>query len=504
MSTEPVKFLLVDDVDDNLLVLEALLRREGLTCVKARSGTEALEALLEHDFALAFLDVQMPGMDGFELAELMRGAERSKHVPIIFVTAGNRDPGRVFKGYESGAVDFLYKPIDTRILQSKADVFFELYRQRMEFSQILQMNEMFVGTLSHDLRTPLGTVLAATQVLLAQTEDAGQKKTLERMNAAGRRMADMIDQLLDLTRARLLDGVGLASARQHSDVTALVQRAVDELQGSHPELQIVFQAREECVTAGDAGRLLQLFSNLVGNAVQHGTPGTPITVDVSCTPNEVAVSVHNSGTIAADVMPTLFDPFRRRGPSGTKSRGLGLGLYISQQVATAHGGSIEVVSNAEAGTTFTARLPRRPLGHKRQESATLQRTVLVVDDDRDTRDSLEEAFEAEGYGVVTASNGLEALERLSDERRRPDVVVLDIGMPMLNGNQVYDAMRKNSRLASIPVVVSTAEPRSAPPGVVVIPKPLKLERLLETVAALCRPTGADVPSLPVASPAVRW
>ena len=129
---EPVKFLLVDDVEENLWALEGLLRRDGLEMLTARSGMEALELLLRHDFALALIDVQMPGMSGFELAELMRGTARTRHVPIILLTAGGNDEGRRFKGYEAGAVDYLVKPIDTHMLRRKAEVFFELAQQRRE------------------------------------------------------------------------------------------------------------------------------------------------------------------------------------------------------------------------------------------------------------------------------------------------------------------------------------------------------------------------------------
>src|SRR6201996_3277354 len=115
-----VKVLLVDDLEENLLALAALLSSDEVEVLKARSGSEALELLLAHDVALALLDVQMPEMDGFQLAELMRGSERTKHVPLIFVTAGSRDQYRHFKGYEAGAVDFLYKPVDPHVLRSKA------------------------------------------------------------------------------------------------------------------------------------------------------------------------------------------------------------------------------------------------------------------------------------------------------------------------------------------------------------------------------------------------
>ena len=123
-----VKCLLVDDLEENLVALSALMRSDDVETLLARSGAEALDLLLSHDVALALLDVQMPDMNGFELAELMRGSERTRHVPIIFLTAGVRDQHRMFKGYESGAVDFLYKPIEPHILRNKADVFFQLYR----------------------------------------------------------------------------------------------------------------------------------------------------------------------------------------------------------------------------------------------------------------------------------------------------------------------------------------------------------------------------------------
>ncbi len=130
----PVPILLVDDLDENLLSLEALLRRDDVRLLKARSGDEALEILLHEDVALALVDVQMPGLNGFELAELMRGNERTRRIPIIFLTAGSTDGQRRFRGYEAGAVDFIQKPIEPDILRSKVDVFCELYRQRQQLA----------------------------------------------------------------------------------------------------------------------------------------------------------------------------------------------------------------------------------------------------------------------------------------------------------------------------------------------------------------------------------
>src|SRR5579864_1550009 len=138
MEKFDVKCLLVDDLEENLLALSALLRRQDVEILTARSGSEALELLLVHPVALALLDVQMPEMDGFELAELMRGSERTRHIPIIFVTAGAGDQRRIFKGYESGAVDFLLKPIEPHVLKNKARVFFQLYRQQLQLADELR------------------------------------------------------------------------------------------------------------------------------------------------------------------------------------------------------------------------------------------------------------------------------------------------------------------------------------------------------------------------------
>jgi CheY-like chemotaxis protein len=483
MTADPIKFLLVDDVEDNLLALEGLLRRDHLVLLKAGSGSEALELLRTHEVALAFLDVQMPGMDGFELAERMRGRERTKHVPIIFVTAEARDPLRMFKGYEHGAVDFLYKPIDPRMLKSKSDVFFELHRQRREYAEALRMNERFVGILSHDLRNPLAALLTGARLLEHELEDERHLRTVEHMTSAGLRMSAMIEQLLDLTRARLLDGIGLGGVRRRTDVTALARRAVEDLVAAHPTRAIVLRAPGECIVHVDPDRLLQLLSNLIGNAVDHGDASTRVTVDVACGAHGVSLSVHNGGAISPELLPTLFEPFGRRRHARASHRGLGLGLYISQQIALSHAGSIEVESSAETGTLMKLTIPRR-VGLDEPGTDDARRTVLVVDDDLDTRESLQEVFERHGYRAVTAADGREALECLGDEERRPDVVVLDMMLPVLDGNRVCEVMRADPELSKIPVVASTADPEKVPPGVVVVPKPVRLETLLKTVAVL--------------------
>lgn len=361
----PVKCLIVDDLEENLLALSALLREDGVEILMARSGAEALELLLVHDVALAFLDVQMPGMDGFELAELMRGSERTRHVPLIFVTAGSRDQYRQFKGYDAGAVDFLFKPIEPHVLKSKADVFFQLYRQKQLLSQQLQerteslrLSEMFIAVLGHDLRNPLNAIVASAHLLQRQSAEAPVKKSADLILSSGKRMGRMIQDMLDLARARFAGGIPLT--REPLDLGPLIERVVREHQLISPARRIERHQEGSLWGEWDADRFAQVASNLIGNALQYGDPAAAVEVrmdgkDDAC----VVLSVANGGTIPEEVVPHLFDPFRRAARDSARGEGLGLGLYIVQQLVLAHGGTIDVESGRNERTEFRVTVPRR-------------------------------------------------------------------------------------------------------------------------------------------------
>jgi len=353
----PVKFLLVDDLEDNLLVLEALLRRDGLEILMARSGREALELLLVHDVALALLDVRMPEMDGFELAELMRGAERTRHVPIIFVTATPGDPSRTFKGYDAGAVDFLHKPIDARILRHKTETFFQLARQRQELEQTLRLNEELMAVVGHDLRNPLNVVLMTAGMLATGASDPATIKAANRLKTSGTRMLHIIEELFDLSRARLSGGIPVERSRV--DLVALARKTTSEIVTANPSRVIELRHAEETIPGDwDGGRIEQVLSNLLGNAVRHGSESTPVVVSLDVDADEARASVHNGGAIPPELLPQLFDPFHTGKEKRARTEGLGLGLYIVQQIVVSHGGTVEVTSSEEAGTTFCVRLPR--------------------------------------------------------------------------------------------------------------------------------------------------
>ena len=363
--TTRVKCLLVDDIEENLTALEAVLQRDDIDILKARSGAEALELLLLHnDVALALLDVQMPEMNGFELAELIRGSERTRHVPLIFVTAGSRDQGWQFKGYETGAVDFLYKPIDTHALVNKANIFFELDRQKsalayelQQRSESLRLNEMYMAVLSHDLRNPLTAILTGAMALQRQLADPEKVQSLAtQIQSSGRRMGQMIEDLLDVTRVRQAGSMPLKLGAASLD--GLVDRAAQELRDNDSNRSIQVKTQGDTAGVWDSERLLQVASNLIGNALQHGEPCTAVQVDVDgSVPESVVMSVSNDGAIADGLKAQLFNPFRERIHQPGRHQGLGLGLYIAQQIVLAHGGTIEAFSE-NARTTFRVKLPR--------------------------------------------------------------------------------------------------------------------------------------------------
>jgi signal transduction histidine kinase len=359
-----IKCLLVDDLEENLLALCALLQRDDVQLLTARSGSEALELLLVHDVALAFLDVQMPDMDGFELAELMRGSERTRHVPLIFVTAGARERQRVFKGYESGAVDFIYKPIESHILQNKAEVFFQLYRQRQQLAQelhdrteTLRLNEMFSALLAHDLRNPLSAILASAHILQRRSSDPHAHEAAARIVSSGNRMGRMIEDMLDLARARLAGGIIVK--REPGDFRALVERVIREHQAAAPERLIETTFAGEFSGSWDGERIAQVASHLIGNALKHGDAQAGVQVRLDGTADDsVSMSVANAGTIPEDLMNHLFDPFRGGQRPAGRSEGLGLGLYIVYQIVKAHRGTVDVDSGRDRQTVFCVVVPR--------------------------------------------------------------------------------------------------------------------------------------------------
>ena len=352
-SPSPVKFLVVDDVEENLIVLEALLERDGLEILTAISGRVALEMLRVHDIALALIDVQMPEMNGLELARQMRSTERTRNIPVIFVTGGSNDRRRLAEGYDAGAVDFLFKPIDPIILKRKADMFFQLCRQREDLATTLKLNEEFVAFVGHDLRNPLNVILLTAR-MLAKAKEPEVQAMAERLRSSGHRMLRIIDELSDLSRARLHGGIPVRRALTR--IGPLIDKVVQEHHGVRGGVEICIDG-DPCGD-WDQARLEQLLTNLLSSAIRHQRRDGRIAVDARTVLSDLILSVHHDGQIPPALLPTLFAPFPAEDhEAGSRPDGLGIGLYLAQQIAFSHGGDVSVASSDLDGTTISVRLP---------------------------------------------------------------------------------------------------------------------------------------------------
>lgn len=379
------RVLLVDDRADNLLALRAVLEPLGLELVEAGSGEEALRHLLAGEFALIILDVQMPVLDGFETARLIRGRERTRYVPIIFLTAISGEPEHYLRGYESGAVDYVYKPFEPEILRAKVSVFAELWArgatieaQRAELAaRLAELDEAhaelaaqavelersnaaldrFASVVGVELREPLHTVAGLLDLLddrhAATLSDEG-RTLLARAVVGTDRARSIVASLLDYARA----STGELQRSRFPLVEALSEAQAE----TGPQLA---EAKAEVLSdglplvSGDRAQLVQLIAQLLDNAVRfRGATAPVVTVSAEPVANGVRVSVADNGPgVEAADLPRLFTAFARPAQAGSNGRGAGLGLALCRRIVERHGGMIWAEHGPGGGLVVRFELP---------------------------------------------------------------------------------------------------------------------------------------------------
>jgi signal transduction histidine kinase len=526
--------LVVDDDPANLLAIEAALAQLEPNLVKARSGSEALRQLLTRDFALILLDVHMPQMDGFDTARMIRARSRTKHVPIIFVTAYSQSDARVLEGYALGAVDFLFKPIVPEMLRAKVSVFAELHQRSVEVSrqaealreherrestrrlaeersaweqealrrqmeehkalaeqlkrkaeelahniaereaaqrELTRINaqlaeadrrkDEFLATLAHELRNPLAPLSYAVG-LLEDASDPVLKNARERMDRQLAHISRLVDDLLDVSRVTS----GKIELRSRPmDLREAIAHAVEVSrplieQRSH-RLSIDVPSAPMPVH-GDAVRLSQVVSNLLNNAARYTEKGGVIGVGARIADGQAHVRVTDNGQgIPSELIERIFGAFVQARVGGG---GLGLGLHLVQHLVRLHGGTVQVESHGPGeGSMFEIALPLCAAfelaepdtqEHERAPSvAPRSLRVVVVEDQDDVRQMVVLLLERWGHQVESTGLGEDGIRLISEFD--PDVALVDIGLPDMDGYEVASRARAALGAKCPPLVAVT-------------------------------------------------
>ena len=498
----PVNILLVDDQPGRLLTYRAILEPLGERLVEASSGTEALQRLMDEEFAVILLDVNMPGMDGFETASLIHQHPRFEKTPIIFVTAVNVTDMDRLRGYKLGAVDYVMVPVIPEILRGKVLVLAELFRKRRELQlanralQVEKARELeslnaslrkanaelaarnmdlrteigerslaeerlrdadrrkdeFLATLAHELRNPLAPLLNALNIRRLSAPDADDplQSLMERQLAL---LVRLIDDLLDVARITR----GKLVLRRHPTTLEEVLRLAIETAtplleyGHHPlQLRLPTQAVPLHV---DGARLSQVFANLLNNAAKYSNPGSEIVLLASAEEDSIEVQVRDQGIgLSGEQQQEIFELFTQADNAIERARGgLGIGLTLVRHLVEMHGGEVWAVSQGlDHGSEFHVRLPREPemaLPPSPPAAPIAEappalcgnHRALVVDDNRDAADTLAMMLELMGLQVRRLYGPQDVEAEFA--AFAPDVVFLDVGMPGRSGYDVAEALR---------------------------------------------------------------
>lgn len=488
------KILVVNDDANSLFALTSLLgqwaEQESYEVLGARSGQEALRQVLMHDFAVILLDVNMPGMDGFETAEAIHARARSADIPIIFITAFLADELDRLKAYQRGAVDFLFTPVIPQILYAKISVFValamkneELKKQARQLSQrtteLTASNQRlrreieerqvaerqshakdeFLAMLGHELRNPLSAISSAASLIgLPGVSNDGVQRAKKIIQRQSQHLGRIVDDLLDLSRAMsgkiLLDRAPL-------DVAALVAGTLETFRatGRSSDYQLVQDLAPGWVE-GDATRLEQIASNLIDNALKYTPAGGRIEVRTWTENDDVVLCVRDDGVgIAADLLPHVFDVFVQGSSTLDRSQGgLGIGLSLVRRLAELHGGEIEADSKGPGGgSTFTLRLPS--VEHQAEPPAAPaahdhgKPSLLLIEDNDDGREMMTMMLGCYGYQVRAAEDGLRGLDAAREFR--PDLALVDIGLPGIDGYEVARRLRADPATRHIKLIALT-------------------------------------------------
>jgi signal transduction histidine kinase len=523
LKTSPnPKILVVDDIPQNIFVMQKLLKKLPIEIFTAQSGNEALSLTLRHSFALVLLDVQMPEMDGFEVAAIMRENQDTKNTPIIFVTALSKEEKYVFEGYQSGAVDYLFKPINPTILMSKVSVFLELNRQKLELEEEIsrrkiverdleiakmeadsanQAKSSFLANMSHEIRTPMNAILGYAQILKRDKRlEEDQKQAINTISKSGNNLLALINDVLDISK---IEAGGMELHSVDFELIDLIGGLKDMFQVTceKKNLFLNVEGLEDSIPVyGDEGKIRQILTNLIGNAVKFTDAGGIYFKLERVEDHMYCFSVKDTGKgLPLEAQATIFRAFQQDS-EGHEKGGAGLGLAISKKQTELMGGDLSVESEVGDGATFFLKIPLPPA--KEEIEARMDRNLevvrlkegqkvraLVADDIEENRSLLSKFLTDVGIEVVQVENGKEALE--SFRQNRSDIIFMDIRMPVMGGVEAIKKLRDefpenelNIVIVSASVLKHEREEYEKLGCVEILQKPFRMEQVYQSTEKL--------------------
>jgi signal transduction histidine kinase len=345
-----------------------MLTEDDRIILKANSGEEALKIAFSEDLSLIMLDVQMPDMDGFEVAHMLKSTKRTKKTPIIFVTAISKEKKYMLQGLSEGAIDYLFKPLDIDVTKAKVETLLKFYAQQRELEQknieLAKLNEeknYFLGVASHDLRNPLGNILTLASFIELEenTLSPEHKNYLEVIISSGRHMLDLLNNLLDVSR---IESGAMELQLQHGLITDIILQSINEnkISADKNEISLEYSIADKLPkTNFDAIQIQQVLSNLISNAIKYSHKGTHVEINADLQNDSIVVTVKDQGQgIPLAEQANLFMPFSKTSVKSTNGeKSTGLGLTIAKKVIEAHGGAIWMSSNVGQGSAFSFSLP---------------------------------------------------------------------------------------------------------------------------------------------------
>lgn len=475
-TPEKINLLIVDDRPENIVALEALLQNDDVNLISTTLPNEALRLCWEQDISIALVDVQMPGMDGFELVEILKGNPRTKDILVIFVTAISTDTKYAIRGLNSGAVDYLYKPLNPFVTSAKVNSFIQFVRIQQEIKkknlellayqkklisakehaeQGKRIKENFLANMSHEIRTPINGIIGIAELLSKTELTEEQREMVSLLEISSESLLGVINDILDLskieagkfkiTRAEinLIKNcnyvINLLAIRAREKNIALITEYDPDL----PEMILA-----------DSLRLNQILMNLIGNAIKFTTEGS-VTLDVKILSRkgnhvQLKFSVIDTGIgIAKENIDKIFETFEQADEQTTiKFGGTGLGLAIVKNLAHLKGGELEVSSEAAKGSTFCF-----TNWYEVIEKTTVSKNnevegfvpfenvkVLIAEDNAINQFLIAKILKGWNIQFDMAQNGQEALDFLKDNDYQ--LILMDTFMPVLNGLDAIKMIRK--------------------------------------------------------------